>query len=264
MSEFVTNYDANLVAPDTGAGPTAAIWKDCPIIQMQSDPSIGYYIFDDFINAPDHLTNVAAGAAQVGKYSIFTSNSSVIGNVAEEGGAVFLNSAANELAAVLRAGGAAFNVASGSKKLWFEARIKAGSIANAQNGFFVGLYEDVAMTATVPIAADGTLATEVFAGFHRLEADGDKLDVVHCDGSTATTLQADATTLVAGTYVKVGMVFEGDTITFYENGSSVATLAVGATEYPDATTMNPVIAILGAATEATGVTMDWWRVAQLR
>ena len=37
----------------------------------------------------------------------------------------------------------------------------------------------------------------------------------------------------------------------------------GATEYPDATTVSPVIAILGEATEATGVTMDWWRVAQL-
>jgi hypothetical protein len=264
MSEFVTNYDANLVAPDTGAGPSAAIWKDCPIIQMQSDPSIGYYIFDDFVNAPDLATNVAAGAAQVGMYSTFLSDGSAIGNAAEAGGAIFLNGSDSNEAAILRAGGAAFNLAASSKKMWFEARVKAGTISNDQNGFFVGLYEDVAMTATVPIAADGTLAAEVFAGFHRLEGDGDKLDVVHCDGSTATTLSADAITLVADTYVKIGMVFEGDTITFYENGSSVGTLAVGATEYPDATTMNPVIAILGEATEATGVTMDWWRVAQLR
>lgn len=259
MSNYVEYRDTS----DALASPSPVIWADCPVREFMEKGN-GYFFSDDFINVPDHLTNVADGAAQRGAYATFQSDGSVIGNVAEAGGAIFLNSSASNEAAIVKAGGGAFNLATGAKKMWFEARVKVGTIADSQNGVFVGLYEDVEMTATVPIAADGTLATEVFAGFHRLEGDGDKFDLVHCDGSTATTLLADAITLTADTYVKVGMVFEDDVITFYADGAELATLAVGATEYPDAATVNPVLAILGAATEATGVTMDWWRVAQAR
>ena len=260
MANFVEYMDAT----DTAAQPSPIIWGDCPVNDMVS-AGTGYFFQDDFINAPDLATNVAQGAAQVGKYTTFLSDGSVIGNVAEAGGAVFLDSSASNESAILRCGGAAFNLATGSKKLWFEARVKFGTIANDQNGVFLGLYEDVAMSATVPLAADGTLAAEVAVGFYKFEEDGDGLDLVHSDGSTATTLKADATTLEADTYYKLGMVFENDKITFYNNGAAYAdTLSVGATEYPDAATVNPVIAIHGEATEATGVTMDWWRCAQMR
>ena len=252
---------------DTTRGPSPIIWGDCPWLEIEAQAgsgSSGYSFWDDFINAPDHLTNVAHGAAQVGKYQTFLSDGSAIGNVAQEGGAVFLNSSASNEAAILKCGGSAFNLATNSKKLWFEARVKFGTIANDQNGVFLGLYEDVAMTATVPLTATGTLAPEVAVGFYKFEEDGDGLDLVHCDGTTATTLKADATTLVADTYYKLGMVFEDDVITFFNDGTAYAdTLSVGATEYPAAATVNPVIAIQGEATEATGVTLDWWRVAQL-
>jgi hypothetical protein len=252
---------------DTNRGPSPNIWADCPWLEIEAQVAQGnggYSFFDDFVNFPDHLTNVDDGAAQRGAYSTNQTNGVVIGNSAEVGGALFMNSAASNQQGTVRAGGASFNLATTSKKLWFEARVKVGTIADTQNGVLLGLYEDVAITDTLPIAANGTLATEVFVGFHRLEGDGDQFDLVHSDGSTATTLKADAITLVADTYVKVGMVFESDTITFYKDGGALDdTLSVGATEYPDATTLGPLITIQGAASETTGVTLDWWRVAQL-
>lgn len=263
---YSTDYDPTLVgagSADTTSRPSTAIWHDCPILQITEDPGTGYLIFDDFLEVPTHLTNVANGAAQVGRYNTFTSNGSVIKGAAEAGGAAFLNSSASNLAAVLAGGGTPFNLASGQKKLWFEARVKVGTIANAQNGVFVGLFSDTAPAAAVPITAAGAMAADDFVGFHRLEGDGDKFDLVHGDG-TATQLTADAITLVADTYVKVGMVFNGSQIEFFADGLSVGTLAVGATQYPDSETLGPMIAILGADTEATGVTIDWWRVAQER
>ena len=264
----MTNVIQYRDATDTNRGPSPIIWGDCPWLEIEAQVGQGnggYSFFDDFVNAPDHLTNVIHGAAQVGKYQVFTSDgSAAVGNVSAAGGALFMNSVESNKGASVRTGGAAFNLATLSKKLWFEARVKVGSVADTKNGVFLGLYDDTAMSATVPIAADGTLAANTYVGFHRLEADGDQFDLVHGDGSTATTLAADAITLAEDTYVKVGMVFESDTITFYKDGTALSdTLSVGATEYPDAETVNPTIAILGAATEATGVTLDWWRVAQL-
>jgi hypothetical protein len=230
---------------------------------MLSDPGLGYLVFDDFVQVPTLVTNVANGAAQVGSYNTFLSDGSRIFGTAEAGGAAFLDSSDGNEAAVLSNGGTPFNLATGQKKMWFEARVKVGTISNNKNGVFVGLFSDTAPSATVPITAAGAMAADDFVGFHRVEGDGDKFDLVHGDG-TASTLTADAITLVADTYVKVGMVFEADVITFYENGVSKGTLAVGATQYPDSETLGPMIAILGAATEATGVTIDWWRCAQLR
>jgi hypothetical protein len=263
----MTNIVSYNKTPDTNRGPSPLIWGDCPWLEIEAQVaqgSGGVSFFDDFVTVPKRLTNVADTAVQNGPYQQFLSDGSTVLPVAGEGGAVILNSSASNEAAIMKLGGAAFNLATGKKKLWFEARVKFGTIANDQNGVFLGLYENVDMTATVPIAADGTLAAEVFAGFYKFEEDGDGLDLVHSDGSTATTLKADATTLVADTYYKLGMVFEDEVITFYNNATAYTdTLTVGATEYPDAATVSPVIAILGEATEATGVTMDWWRVAQL-
>ena len=263
----MTNVTQYKDPTDTTRGPSPIIWADCPwseIANQEGQGQGGYSFWDDFVNVPKRLTNVADTAVQNGPYHQFLSDGSRIIPSAEAGGAVFLDSSASNAAAVMKLGGGAFNLATASKKLWFEARVKFGTIANDQNGVFLGLYENVDMTATVPLTATGTLAPEVAVGFYKFEEDGDGLDLVHCDGTTATTLKADATTLVADTYYKLGMVFESDTITFYKDGTAYSdTLSVGATEYPDAATVNPVIAIQGEATEATGVTLDWWRVAQL-
>jgi hypothetical protein len=263
---YSIDYDPTFVASgsvDTTSRPSNAIWHDCPILQITEDPGRGYLIFDDFLEVPKHLTNAANGAAQAGRYNTFLSDTSVITGAAETGGAAFLSSTASNLAAVLAGGGTPFNLASGQKKLWFEARVKVGSIADSKNNVFIGLFSDTAPTAAVPITAAGAMAADKFVGFHRLEGDGDKFDLVHGDG-TATTLLADAITLAASTYVKVGMVFDGSQIEFFADGLSVGTLAVGATQYPDSETLGPMIAILGAATEVTGVYIDWWRVAQER
>ena len=133
-----------------------------------------------------------------------------------------------------------------------------------ENGAFIGLYEDVAMTNTVPIAAAGTLADENFVGFHRLESDGDKLDVVHKKDGVTQVSVADQVTLTADTYVKIGMKFADDSMEFYADGVLLTTIANTATSFPSDINLGIMFTTLGAAAEDTGVTMDWWRVAQAR
>ncbi len=89
-----------------------------------------------------------------------------------------------------------------------ELALETSTIADTKNGFFVGLQDNTAITATSPIAAAGTLADVNFVGFHRLEGDGDKLDLVYkADGVTQVTVQADAITLAADTEIKLGLTF---------------------------------------------------------
>tara|TARA_R110002110_G_scaffold159617_1_gene357530 strand:+ start:257 stop:1036 length:780 start_codon:yes stop_codon:yes gene_type:complete len=259
MSSYVEYRDAT----DTAASPSPIIWADCSVRDFM-ERGTGYFFQDDFLVVPEPVTNVAETAAQVGNYQTFTGADSVITGIAGTGGEIFINASASNVGCGIRGGGAPFTLAAGAKKLWFEARVKFGTIDDSQNGAFIGLYEDVAMTNTVPIAAAGTLADENFVGFHRLESDGDKLDVVHKKDGVTQVSVADQVTLTADTYVKIGMKFADDSMEFYADGVLLTTIANTATSFPSDINLGIMFTTLGAAAEDTGVTMDWWRVAQAR
>lgn len=90
----------------------------------------------------------------------------------------------------------------------FEVVLQTSTIADTKHGFFVGLMDNTAATATSPIAAAGTLADVNFVGFHRLEGDGDKLDLVYkANTVTQVSQMTDAITLVADTDVRLGMTY---------------------------------------------------------
>jgi hypothetical protein len=135
------------------------------------------------------------------------------------------------------------------------------------------------LTATVPIAAAGTLSDNNFAGFHRLEGDGDQIDLVSkADGVTQVTVDDDALptadVLVADTYIKLGMVFDPldingkNNLVFFANNLRLATdytMASGSgTDFPNDVGMGLAFAVLNATGTTPGTsTIDWWRAAQL-
>lgn len=99
-----------------------------------------------------------------------------------------------------------------------EVVLEDSTITDTKHGFFIGLQDNTAITATSPIAAAGTLADANFVGFHRLEGDGDKLDLVYkANGVTQVTTLADAITLAADTELRLALTFRPQNDPFTES-----------------------------------------------
>ena len=168
-----------------------------------------------------------------------------------------------------------FTIVIDAGELVYECRFKTSTITDTKHGIFLGLMESHTQSATVPIAAAGTLADANFVGFHRLESadNGEFLDTVYkANGITQVTVKANAHTLVADTYVKVGMVFNRDNdniLTFYVNGHPLPdtyTMVSGAgTDFPNEVQLGVFYAVLNATGTTPGDThLSWIRCAQRR
>lgn len=104
------------------------------------------------------------------------------------------------------------------KMFAFETEIDVSAITDSKFGAFIGLISNTALSTSAPITTSGTLADMNLVGFHRLEGDGDKLDLVYkADGVTQVTLFADAVTLVAGTKIRLGMTYRPEMDPFTES-----------------------------------------------
>jgi hypothetical protein len=151
----------------------------------------------------------------------------------------------------------------------WETVFETDTITDTKNGFFLGLIENSAITATSPIAAAGTLADLNFVGFHRLEGDGDKLDLVYkANGVTQVTVLADAITLVAGTEYRIGMTYRKEQDPFTEsryvfrwwlNGVNIVTgtsykviPSADGTDFPNDVAMGAIWTMLNATASTPG------------
>lgn len=260
---------------DTSRSPSAGIWGNIPVLGILEGVVDGVFFHDDFLSIPKTPPTTEGN---FGQYAAFTDTGGTMNAGTGQGGELVIGSDGDNEGASLRTRVTPFKIARTTKRFAFEARVKSSTITDTKHGFFLGLLEDVALTATVPIAADGTLADKNFVGFHRLEADGDQIDTVYkADGVTQVSLQTDAlpTALVADTYTKLGMLYEplGDRdgsyrLTFWQNGVRLTTsyqiASADGTDFPNDIGLGLVFAVLNATgtTPGTG-TLDWWRAAQI-
>ncbi|MFA7279119.1 MAG: hypothetical protein WC100_03395 [Sterolibacterium sp.] len=260
---------------DTDSNPSPNLWGDCPLFTADRELS-GYGFFDDFCQGPQ----VVAGAeAAYGNYRGFASTGgSAVPSTTAAGGVLVLSSDGDNEGASIRAGCPGFLITRDAKKFWMEARIKTSTIADTKHGFLLGLLEDAALTAILPIAADGTLADNNLVGFHRLEGDGDYVNQVYrANGVTQVTTKEDANVLVADTWIKLGLVFnpandyQGNAsyLQWFVNGlpltdKKLIPNATG-TDFPADVTLAPVFAVLNATGSTPGnSSIDWWGAYQLR
>lgn len=246
--------------------PSPAIWGGFPSnLALADDPSIGFLFHEDFRAFPKNATNTTL---PVMNWNVFLSDGATMlsAGIANRSAINLLSDGDNE-GAIFVLGSASIQVTRGSKrKVAFETRFKSSTIADTKHGIFAGLHEDLIPTATSVLAADGTLTDENFIGFHRLEGDGDKIDIVYkADGQTQQSF-TDALTLVADTFVKVGFYFDGDdTLKFYLNGAEYTTARLGATAltaatFPSDVNLTPVFGMLNATASSPGsATFDWIR-----
>jgi hypothetical protein len=245
------------------------IWKDCPIREIEDGTIEGWYDKDDFMS----FVPVSAGAvASFGGYYGFADTGGTVVVADEVGGAVTLSSDGDNEGASIARQVKPFQISRSHGKLWFEARVKTSTITDTKHGFFLGLIDTATLSATVPIAAAGTLADENFVGFHRLEGDGDQVDVVYkADGVTQVTVEADSldVALVADTYTKLGFIYNPAdyVLTFYQNGvktTSYTVVAAEGTDFPNDVRMGFVLAVLNATGTTPGsTTIDKFRIYQL-
>lgn len=273
MALHNVDYAATLRSTaNSNRGPSAEIWKDCPVLGLLEGSVEGMYFFDDFLSFPK-----TAGTTEgnLGQYTQFGSAGSVITAGTGQGGEIVITEATDDEGINLRTLTTPYKIARGCKKLWFEARLKLLNITDSKAGVFIGFMENAAGSATVPIAADGTLADQNLVGFHHVEGDGDKFDTVYkANGVAAVTVQADAVPVVADTYVKLGMVFDPlqdkagtNRLVFYYDGIRLATSkeipSAAGTDFPNDVGLGLIVAQLLAASSSFTTTLDWWRCAQL-
>lgn len=273
VRQYIGNQGDNTVNEDRE--PSPFIWGDCPWEAIRSGAVAGYarhWEFDGFKTS----TNVNAAEAYWSEgLKVFGSDGAAIAAVDQQFGAVSLTSDGDNEGLSIAQFGQPLQIDQGKGKLWFEARIKTSTITDTKHGIFLGLCDSTALTATVPIAAAGTLADLNFVGFHRLEGDGDQIDCVYkANGVTQVTQEADALptayVLVADTYIKLGLKYFADadyTLRWYANGVKLDEKAIPAadgTDFPNDVRLGWVLAILNATATTPGTTtVDWVRVAQL-
>jgi hypothetical protein len=123
---------------------------------------------------------------------------------------------------------------------------------------------------TGPVAADhlddntGEIKDSIsFIGFRGLADDGDKLDIVYQDatGTSVTSVLANAVTLTANTYVRLGMLYDPNAATdrkirFFSDGTEIVgarinTATIDGTTFPEDSGMVPcVLTKVGTAAES--------------
>ena len=277
-------YRGNLGSARTDRAPSPNIWGDCPWLDIVEGKTAGVAFFDDFLAIPKTPATTEGNWSQ---YAQFSSTGGTITAGTGQGGEAVFGSDGDDEGASIRTLATPFKITRALKKLWFEARVKSSTITDTKHGFFLGLMADAALTATVPLTAAGALADTNLVGFHRLEGDGDAIDTVYkADGVTAVTVGADAVTIAADTYVKLGMVFETQypdpfvhsvdpattanthLLTFYANNLRLASYkqipSAAGTDFPNDVGLGLVFAVLNATATTPGTsTIDWWRAAQL-
>jgi hypothetical protein len=162
------------------------------------------------------------------------------------------------------------------KKMWFEARFELGAVAD--QGFFVGLAEEAALSRDV--VADGCAAIigESVIGFQVLSGDTDAFDAFFALDGTDVTILADANQaaalelansgesldadLVADTPRKVGMRFDGkESLFVFVDGVRVATYSINASTFPNNVNLGFVVALKTGTAAAQSAAIDWIQVA---
>lgn len=258
-----------------GRGPSAGLWGDLP--PDHDDMNVGYGEEDDFL----HYTTTATTVLNASGMPTFEGDCTLTGSAVAGGALVLFGTTDNEEAALERGGGAAApyvisDTAAAARKLWFEARVKKSTIADAVGGFFVGLTSEGAGVADFMADSGADFADVDLIGFWNDPTDDSVSSHVHfvyqITGQAFATPIDTAATLVADTYIKLGFKYDPSAptakrIKIYVDGVEQATYVTGTNiataTFPDGEELTKLIAIKQQSNTDMTVSMDWWKAYQL-
>lgn len=249
---------------------TPYIWSDCPIEGIK-DGTVDGYLQEFTPEAFKTSANVNAAIAYwADGFNLFGSDGAAVAVKDAIGGGFTFSSDGDNEGVNFQKINTPFQISRTHGKLWFEAVLATSTIADTKHGFLTGLAETMTLSATVPIAAAGTLADQNFVGWHRLEGDGDYADAVYkANGVTQVTVEGDAQVLVADTKVRLGMIWNPSTykMEYYGNGikiDEVSVISTAGTDFPNDVRMSIFFALLNATGSTPGNTTVYGiRAAQL-
>jgi len=252
-------------------GLSPAIWGGCPMSDIRNDNSEGILCEDEFMRAltftsatgqDGYRTYQDTGVTIKGLTTSIVGELEIAGNDADndEGSITGLGNGVCPVAKISTTAGSKF-------ELWFEGKIKKASIANNGLAFFFGLATTGGAVADILADDTGILkAAHGFVGFQCLQADGDALLAIYQKTSeTKVAVDSTAAVLVADTYVKLGLHYDGDdTVTYFVDGASVGTVSLeDATVFPDGTAMAMLFATkVGTNSAEVKSYLDWWKLVQ--
>lgn len=253
----------------TDRGPSPGLWNGFPtIVDLQENPTLGWYIWDDFTDIP---FTTPTTEANWGRYKAFGSSGATLTDAGISGGVVRLTEATNNESVAIASVALPFKIASTRGKIGFEARIATSSIANTAHNTIIGLANGRTLIVGDPIDTAGVLISTLdFVGFQRVEADGDAMDATYQEnGSTQVVSVANAVTLVADTFIKVGFVYDPQDgkLRWFVNGIAnstvVAASAITGAAFPNTNQLGLIFAHMAAATSPGTDDIDWWKCIQL-
>jgi len=159
-------------------------------------------------------------------------------------------------------------------ELCFECRLKCETIDADEYGFFVGLAER-GSEAEAQIIGTGNAVTNTYdlCGFQKLYAETSAIDgmyqvgsVTKVDGAVKTKLDTIGT-LVAGTYIKLGLKYTHSPhkLEWFVDGRQVALLShseLEAANFPEDNFLTPTIVLATGGTSDSTTVVDWWGCVQ--
>ena len=239
----------------------SGLWKNCPVNEINADPSLGFVLFDDFYRAPVDAGLVWTETDDGG------TGTNAISDAAGGVGTVVTAAADNDHHAISTKG-ESFLFASG-KKLWFEARFKLSEANTNESVWWFGL-TDTLTTGGVQAHALGPLASYDGALIWKDEATMD-IDFETSNAATQATTTAMAT-FVTNTYTKVGFYFDGtattSTITPYYNVGATNAMTAGTAQNITLSGLEEMHLVAGVKAGPSGgaetLSIDYIKCVQLR
>jgi hypothetical protein len=255
------------VVSDTSSLPSSALWH-----QVDADlekRGLWTEAWENFDHVP--IAAEPTTTADYGTMRLFSDSGATFLQKDDEGSIFSIVEATSNEGLSIAQLHQPFKIIQGAGTLVYEARVKVASITVASN-LFVGMLDSTAMTAIIPITAGGVTSDNNMVGFFGGEADilGEVATTYTADGVTMVEVKADAFTMVADTWIKMGMVFNrknDNLLEFFVNGNVLpdtkAIPAAAGTDFPNDVRLGWCIATLGGA-GAVDTDIDWIRVAQKR
>lgn len=186
--------DGNVYFEDDSYGPINPMWANCPKLMAIQDPNIAHWYRNDF----DHYEE------SDWQFDETNAGSEALADVA--GGVLLITTdTAENDGAQYQQSGEAWKLVQ-SKPLWFEIRLAVGEAT--QTDFIVGL-----------CITDTSLIAGLSDGIYFLKNDGDRDIDYHCEKGSADSTADTGIDVVADTYYRYGLYWNGDnTVQYWLDG----------------------------------------------
>lgn len=271
---------------DSRRGLSPALWGDPA--KLVSDQELGKCSFrlEDFLGWSAHTVNTNATIqADTGSWKVIGSANTLINPPATvdlatgECGILVVSGATtdNDEIYVARPYEWLKPDTTYTNKIYFEARLKRDVLTDATASWTVGLSKVSDVVAAMLTDGTGALEAAVdFIGFQGLTDDADHVDFIYqATGQTQVVVLANAATLVANTYIKLGFLYDptpgdGNCLKFFVDGvqiniaaNTVSSANIAAATFPNDV---PLVEMFGFIMNGTGnacyTSLDWIAAAQ--